>query len=151
MKLISKILKKIYSSFPLNSIRVKALRACGYEIGNNIILSEGLVVITHSDYKTKLVIGNNVDISPRVTLIITSGPRVSGLKKVFPLISKPIVIENDAWIGAGVILYPGVTIGKGSVIRAGAVVTKDVPAFSIAGGVPAVIEATLPQALIKNI
>ena len=51
--------------------------------------------------------------------------------------AKPVVIEQDVWIGANVIVLPGVTIGEGAVIAAGAVVTKDVPPFAIFGGVPA--------------
>jgi acetyltransferase-like isoleucine patch superfamily enzyme len=54
-----------------------------------------------------------------------------------PLVSKPVVIERDAWIGAGVTILKGVRIGEQAVIAAGAVVTKDVPAREIHGGVPA--------------
>lgn len=50
---------------------------------------------------------------------------------------RPIIIGNDVWIGANVILLPGITIGDGAIIAAGAVVSRDVPAYSIVGGVPA--------------
>ena len=50
--------------------------------------------------------------------------------------SKPIVIEDNVWIGANVIILPGVTIGKGSVISAGSVVHKSIPAMVVAGGNP---------------
>jgi len=50
---------------------------------------------------------------------------------------KPVVIEDDVWIAARSIILPGVTIGKGAVIAAGAVVTKDVPPYTVVGGVPA--------------
>lgn len=49
----------------------------------------------------------------------------------------PVVIDNDVWIGTQVVILPGVTVHHGAVIAAGAVVTKDVPAFEIWGGVPA--------------
>lgn len=49
----------------------------------------------------------------------------------------PVVIEDDVWIGTRVIVLPGVTIGRGSVVGAGSVVTRSIPAFSIAVGVPA--------------
>lgn len=52
-------------------------------------------------------------------------------------VEKDVIVEEDVWIGARVILMPGVTIGRGSTVGAGAVVTRDVPPYSIAGGVPA--------------
>jgi len=51
--------------------------------------------------------------------------------------SKPIHIEDDAWIGAHAVILPGVTVANGAVVAAGAVVTRSVEAFSIVGGVPA--------------
>lgn len=53
--------------------------------------------------------------------------------------NRPVEIGNDVWIGANVIILPGVKIGNGAIIAAGAVVSKDVPAYSIVGGVPAKI------------
>ncbi|WP_165251625.1 DapH/DapD/GlmU-related protein [Adlercreutzia sp. ZJ304] len=49
----------------------------------------------------------------------------------------PIHIEDDVWIGSGAIVLPGVRIGRGSVVAAGAVVTKDVPSMTVVGGIPA--------------
>ena len=59
-----------------------------------------------------------------------------------PIISKPVVVEDNVWIGEGVMILKGVTIGKNSVVAAGAVVTKNIPPFSIVGGVPAKIIRT---------
>lgn len=50
---------------------------------------------------------------------------------------EPIHLEDDVWIGSGAVVLPGVTIGEGSVVAAGAVVSKDVPPMTIVGGVPA--------------
>ena len=50
---------------------------------------------------------------------------------------RPVVIGNDVWIGDRVIILPGVHVGDGSILAAGAVVTKDVPPYAIVGGVPA--------------
>jgi len=49
----------------------------------------------------------------------------------------PVVIGNDVWIGANVVILPGVTVGNGAIIAAGAVVNKNIPEFTIVGGVPA--------------
>ena len=56
---------------------------------------------------------------------------------------RSIVVEDDVWLAARVTVLPGVTIGKGSVVAAGAVVTKDVPPFTLVGGVPAKVIRSL--------
>lgn len=58
---------------------------------------------------------------------------------------RPVVVERGAWVGAGAIILPGVSIGRNSVIGAGAIVTKDVPPFSVAVGNPARVIKTLSE------
>ena len=65
---------------------------------------------------------------------ITKNKQLMRLQKE---IQKEVIIGSDVWVGAKAIILPGVHIGKGAVIAAGAVVTKDVPAYTIVGGVPA--------------
>lgn len=87
----------------------------------------------------QITIGNAVRIAPQVMMVATnhlfSNPDVpihgQGLEHA------PITIEDDVWIAGRVTLTAGVTIGKGSVIGAGSVVTRDIPPYSIAVGVPA--------------
>lgn len=63
-----------------------------------------------------------------------------------------IVIEDDIWIGANVVVMSGVTIGRGSIIGAGSIVTKDIPRYSIAGGNPAtVIKSRFSQETINEL
>ena len=94
------------------------------------------VFITAPD---KIIIGNDVLIGPYT--VINSGnhnysnPDISIREQGH--IFKPIVIEDDVWIGANSSILAGVTIGKGAVVGAGAVVTKNVNPYTVVGGVPA--------------
>jgi len=81
-----------------------------------------------------LSIGNDVSISPDVT-ILTAQHRTDD--PLFGLVSAPVVIDDYVWIGTRAMILPGVHIGKGAVVAAGAVVTKDVAPMEIVGGVPA--------------
>lgn len=143
MKIIYKIIKLFYA-FPYNKVRIFALRCTGNTIGNNVYIGGGITLVTDSLKSNAFIeIGDRVSIGPNVTFILASGPNNSVLQKIYPLYGGCIRIANDSWVGAGAIIYPDVKIGRCSVINAGAVVTKDVPAYSVVGGVPAKI--------IKNI
>lgn len=90
-----------------------------------------------------LTIGNHVIFGPKPT-IITGDHRVDVVGKYItdsheklPGNDVPVVIEDDVWTGANVTILKGVTIGRGSVVAAGAVVTKSCPPYSVIGGVPA--------------
>ncbi len=86
-----------------------------------------------------LKIGNDVMMGPDV-MIFTQNHRNDRLDIPMRLQTdpkKPVVIEDDVWIAARVTILPGVTVHKGSILGAGAVVTKDVPEYAIAGGNPA--------------
>lgn len=82
-----------------------------------------------------ITIEDDVQIGPKVSLITENHPIDPSQRKFLDL--KPIVIKKNAWIGAGAIILPGVTIGENSVVAAGAVVNNDVPENTIVGGVPA--------------
>lgn len=86
------------------------------EIGEDVMMGPNCIIITsshnHSSVETHMIYQGDTAI-------------------------QKVIIEDDCWIGFNVIILPGVTIGKGSIIGAGAVVTKDIPPYSIAVGVPA--------------
>jgi len=86
-----------------------------------------------------LKIGNDVMIGPDV-MIFTQNHRNDRLDISMRLQTdpkRPVVIEDDVWIAARVIILPGVTVHKGAIVGAGAVVTKDVPEYAVVGGNPA--------------
>ncbi len=82
-----------------------------------------------------ITIGDNVLIGPKVNLL-TEGHPVDPAQRT-ALTAKPIVIRDGAWIGAGASILPGVTVGRNSVVAAGAVVHQDVPDNTVVGGIPA--------------
>jgi acetyltransferase-like isoleucine patch superfamily enzyme len=83
-----------------------------------------------------LDIADDVMIGPNVSIITTGHPLEPSQRRA-ATIGKPIVVEKGVWIAAGAIIIGGVTIGQHSVVAAGSVVTKDVPANSLVGGNPA--------------
>lgn len=82
----------------------------------------------------RITIGDNVCIGEDVRILTGSHDITS---PTFDLITKPIVIEGNAWIVTGSTILPGVRIGEGAVVAAGAVVTKDVEPWTVVGGNPA--------------
>jgi acetyltransferase-like isoleucine patch superfamily enzyme len=139
----------------LNKIKGLFLKAMGAKVGKNVVFYPG-VWICSGRY---LAIGDDVDLALGV-LITTDGGVYIGDRtlvgyqtKIFSRnhivppkngrifgaghVKAPVSIANDVWIGAGCTILPGVSIGEGAVIAAGSIVTKDVPAFSYAVGVPA--------------
>lgn len=82
-----------------------------------------------------ITIEDNVLIAPRVSLL-SEGHPVSPNER-HSLVPGKITIRKNAWIGAGATILPGVTVGENAVVAAGAVVSKDVPANTVAGGIPA--------------
>ncbi|MGT2686378.1 CatB-related O-acetyltransferase [Streptococcus porcinus] len=106
-----------------------------------------LNVINYSD-NYKLKIGHFCSIAPNVQFVVcgehltnkisTYPFKVRFLNEKYEAVSNgDIIIKDDVWIGTNAIVLSGVTIGKGAVIAAGSVVTKDVPPYTIYGGVPA--------------
>jgi acetyltransferase-like isoleucine patch superfamily enzyme len=89
--------------------------AGGIEIGDAVLISPGVIITSHQHS----FVDRGVDIRDQ------------------PLLFGPVVIERDVWIGSNATILPGVRLGRGSVIGAGAVVTRDVPAMSVVLGVPA--------------
>lgn len=102
----------------------------GISIGQDTIIGESVVL----DGRARLVIGNHVDFASEVMVYNAEHDLAS---ESFAAKTDEVVIEDYVFVGPRVIILPGVHIGKGAVVAAGAVVTKDVPAGTIVGGVPA--------------
>ncbi|MCL1872227.1 MAG: sugar O-acetyltransferase [Promicromonosporaceae bacterium] len=106
--------------------------------GSNVHLGDdffGNVNLTFVD-DVDIHIGDGVMIAPNVTIATTGHPVHPELRVDFGRFSEPVTIADKVWIGSNVVVLPGVHIGYGSVIGAGSVVTHDVPAMTVALGVP---------------
>ena len=136
----------------------KSFRSCGYQVriprgcsfagienvsvGHHVYFGEDTRVLTT---KAQLIIGNYVMFGPGVT-VITGDHRTDVLGKYMtdltdndklPENDQNVIIEDDVWLGANSTILKDVTVGRGSVVAAGALVTKSCPPYSIIGGAPA--------------
>jgi acetyltransferase-like isoleucine patch superfamily enzyme len=109
-------------------------------VGNDVSFGPGAVLWAHD---SSITVGNKVLFGPNVT-IMGGDHNTSQLGRFMydvhvkkPGDDMPIIIEDDVWIGTGVIVLKGVRIGRGSIIAASALVKKDVLPYSIVGGIPA--------------
>ena len=107
----------------------------GYNVhvGNETFINTNLTALDVGEIR----IGDHVQIGPNVQLLTPTHPVEPELRKAKWEAAKPIVIEDNVWLGGGVIVLPGVTIGENSVIGAGAVVARSIPKDSVAVGNPA--------------
>ena len=101
-------------------------------LGDHVYANTGLTVIDD----TFVTIGSHVMLGPRVTISAASHPVDPELRRQAYQYDLPVVLEENVWVGAGVTILPGVTIGKNSVIGAGSVVDRDIPPDVVAAGVP---------------
>lgn len=144
------ILCGLIGRLPFHTIRISLLRLLKANIGKNSGIYRGFevrrpsklvvgsgTVIGHNallDARMGLTIGNNVNLSNEVMIwTLHHDYNDTG----FAAIGSPVVIADYVWLCSRAIILPGVTIGKGAVVAAGAVVTKDVLPYTVVGGVPA--------------
>ena len=95
-------------------------------------MNEGVSIFARG----RVCIGDHVRISPHV-IIHSGGLEVDGVEPPYQHYAKPIEIEDAVWIAIGAKILAGVRIGRHSVVAAGAVVTRDVPPYTLVAGIPA--------------
>ncbi|MDR3024449.1 acyltransferase [Chryseobacterium sp.] len=100
-------------------------------------------------YSRKLTIGKHVSIAQNVNIMTDSGPNASEeMQKIFPLISGEVQIGDHSWLGANVVVMPGVQLGNFCVVAANSFVNKSFPDYSMIGGNPAkLIKTLLPDGI----
>jgi acetyltransferase-like isoleucine patch superfamily enzyme len=101
------------------------------QLGRNIFINHACSFLDLGG----ITIEDEVMVAPRVNIMSENHPVEADKRKT--LIPDAVKIKRNAWIGAGAMILPGVTVGENAVVAAGAVVSKDVPANTVAAGVPA--------------
>ncbi|NER99361.1 MAG: acyltransferase [Symploca sp. SIO1B1] len=149
VNLISNILG---NDFPSCVLRRNLLKLLGAKFGSGTVIRGGSYfyggdLVTgikcqinrgcYFDFTGKITFKDNVVVGHGVTFITTEHKIQDSARRAGPVYGRPILVEDGAWIGANSTILPGITIGKGAIIAAGAVVTKDVPSNVVVGGVPA--------------
>ena len=136
-------LARIAREHHLEIVRRQAWLLSGaFTAGEGTYFNPGILVVVESWGDLVADIGRRVAISPGVIFVSASAPNVSHLLGI-PGFQRRYVkkgtirVGDDAWLGAGSIILPGVSIGTGAIVGAGAVVTKDVPDWALVAGIPA--------------
>lgn len=108
------------------------------DCGRNIRVGQRVFLNQHCTLYSlaEITIGDDVLIGPNVSLVTSEHPIAPSQRTAY-LTGRPIVIEQGVWIAAGATIIGGVTVGENSVVAAGSVVTRDVPANTLVGGNPA--------------
>ena len=161
------ILRVLFAPMPLfvgSRTRTAGLRLAGFRIGRGTLMW-GLPVLTGGagleqrlqigqecwfnagcrlDLSDTITIGDRVAFGHEVLIMTSSHDLGDPARRAGPLYTRPVTIGTGAWLGARAVILPGVSIGAGAVIAAGAVVNRDVPPNTLVGGVPARIIKELP-------
>ena len=135
-KLIGRLLRILAWISPVYQFRCSLLRKCGVKIGRNVYI--GFLVMVDGEYPEYIEIGDEASVGPGVTIMAhsTASPfhQRLGLYGEGP---KRVRIGRGAWLAAGSVILPGITIGEGAIVTAGSVVSRDVPPYTVVGGHPA--------------
>lgn len=122
---------------------IKPPLRCDYgsriRVGERTFVNYGLVALDVAS----ITIGDDVQIGPNVELLTPTHPTEPDPRRAKWEAAEPIAIGDNAWLGGGVIVLPGVTIGENTVVGAGSIVTKDLPSNVVAAGNPARVVRSL--------
>jgi maltose O-acetyltransferase len=146
-------------------LRANIYRAAGFQVGPGTLILGTLEMGGQARARDRLRIGarcllntplfldlndeidirDEVNIGHHTTIVTSTHLMGAAIRRAGLLTTAPVVLEEGCWLGANVTVLPGVTIGRGAMIAAGAVVRTDVPANTVAGGVPARVIKHLPE------
>jgi maltose O-acetyltransferase len=129
------LLVELFDAFGTGAALKPSFR-CDY--GSNISIGEDAFINYDCVFLdcNRITIGREVQIAPRVQIYTATHPLDAATRRSKLEYALPVVIKDGAWLGGGVIVCPGVTIGENTVVGAGSVVTRDLPAGVLAVGNP---------------
>jgi acetyltransferase-like isoleucine patch superfamily enzyme len=135
-----KMIRWIAINHPDNRSRLQYYRLSNVPMGDDCVINAGVTL--YDEYQGLIRFGHRVAVATGVTIVASSNPNNSQLSHILyvsqDLIKlEPVVIEDDAWLGTQAVILPGITVGKGAIVGAGAVVLHDVPAYTVVCGTPA--------------
>ena len=141
---IGRFLRIIAWLAPFYQFRASVWRRAGVKVGKGVYI--GNLVYFDGEFPHFVTLEDEVSIGPSVLILAHSGASPFHQRTgIFHDPPKPVLIKRGAWLGSGCIILPGVTVGVGSIVAAGAVVSKDVPDFTTVAGNPARPVAKLPR------
>jgi acetyltransferase-like isoleucine patch superfamily enzyme len=147
-RLPRKVVRWLATLHPDARLRRLLFQATGVEIGEGTYINSNLAL--YDEYQGLIRFGARVAVAHNVTIVASSNPNNSRLAELphvrdHLIITKPVTICDDVWLGTGAIILPGVTVGRGAVVGAGALVREDIPPFAVVAGSPARIVKQLPE------
>ncbi len=135
-KTLGRLLRILAWLAPVYQFRSSVYRKCGVKVGKNVYI--GFLVIMDGEYPEYIQIDDEASIGPGVTIMAhSSASPYHNRLKIFYKGPQKVTIKRGVWLAAGSIILPGVTIGEGSIVAAGSVVSRDVPSYTLVGGNPA--------------
>ena len=128
-----------YRNFRLGKKSVIESYCCINNAVGDVTIGDHTRIGIHCTVIGPVSIGNNVNLAQGITVTALNHNFEDVTRQIDEqgISTKPVVIDDDVWIGANAVILPGVTIGRHVVVAAGAVVTKDVPDYCVVAGVPA--------------
>lgn len=137
-----------YRRFALGRHSVVESYCCINNAVGDITIGDHTRIGIHCTVIGPVCIGNHVNLAQGITVTALNHNFEDSAQRIDQqgVSTKQVVIEDDVWIGANAVILPGVTVGRHAVVAAGAVVTSDVPDYSVVGGVPAKIIKSLRKA-----
>jgi len=149
-KTLGRLLRILAWLLPVYQFRSSVYRKCGVKVGRNVYI--GFQVLIDGEFPEYIKIEDEVSIGPGVSIMAHSGASPFHQRlKIYHEQPKKVTIKRGAWIATHAVILPGVTIGEGAIVAAGAVVSRDVPPYIMVAGNPArpVQELKRPKKMVS--